>query len=169
MYFMAYLASPAHNMHIVRGADGLPPDPRYMATEEYLRPADRPEEWHHPWGSVHEAFAQTLDEVVISSEFCPFVVESAAYRHIIEATDKVMNHMLTPAEATAAMQCLVNEEIRRSLAERPELLPLYNERLATQKRIDALRARGEKVPLSWITNDYWRRYYTLHGLADETK
>ena len=166
MYFMAYLASDEYNMTIVRDADALPPNPKFIKTEEFLRPPDRPEEWQHPWGSVHEVFANIIEEIIISSEFCPFILETEAYRHIIETTNKFMNHMLTLEEATALMQRLINAEIQRSLAENPALLSRYNERLATQKQIDNLRARGEKVPLSWITNPYWRKYYTIYNLTE---
>ena len=60
-------------------------------------------------------------------------------------------------------------EIRRSLDEDPDLLPLYEVRLATQAKIDDLRARGEKVPLSWISNPQHRRWYVFNGWADEEK
>jgi multiple sugar transport system substrate-binding protein len=168
-YFMAYLASEEYNMNIVNDGDALPPNPEVTKTEEYLRPADRPEEWHHPWGSVHETFAELMAELGVAPEFSPFVLDAVADRFINEATDKYMNKMLTLEEATANMQKLINEEIRRSLGEDPSKQPFYNERLAVQKQIDELRAAGEKVPLSWITNPYWRHYYILHNLAEETK
>ena len=36
----------------------------------------------------------------------------------------------------------------------------------TQDMIDARRARGEKVPLAWITNPFHRRYYMEMGGAE---
>jgi len=168
-YFMAYLASEEYNMNIVIDGDALPPNPVYTKTEEFLRPKDRPEEWQHPWGSVHETFVEIMGELGISPEFSPFVLDAVADRYIWEITDKYMNNMLSLEAATAHMQQRINEELQRSLQEDPGKVPLYEERVALQKQIDELRARGELVPLSWIANPYWRYYYTLHKLADETK
>ena len=168
LYFMMYLTSEEYNMNLVRDGDALPPNPKFLKTEEFLRPADRPEEWQHPWGSVHETFANIMAGA-IETEFSPFVLEATAGRIFAETGDKYMNNMLTLEESTAAMQRLINEEIQRELEESPSRLPRYRERVETQKRIDALKARGEKVPLSWITNPYWRNYYKLHGLADEAR
>lgn len=161
-YFMAYLTSEEYNMNIVNDADGLPPNPVYTKTEEYRKPKDRPEEW-----GVHEAFADIMEDLGVSPEFSPFVLDSVASRFINETTDKYMNDKMSLAEATANMQRLVNEEIQRSLKEEPAKKPLYEERLTLQQKINGLRAEGKKVPLSWITNPYWRKWYTHHNLADE--
>lgn len=168
-YFMAYLASEDYNMNIVNDGDALPPNPVYTKTEAFLRPKDHPEEWQHPWGSVHETFVNIMEELGVSPEFSPFVLDTVAQRYVTETTDKYMNNMLTLEETTAHMQRLINDELQRSLDEDPTLKPIYKERLVVQDRIDDLRAKGEKVPLSWITNPYWRFYYTTHNLADTTK
>jgi len=168
-YFMAYLASDEYNMNIVMDADSLPPNPEATKTEAFLRPPDRPEEWQHPWGSVHEIFANLMTELGIAPEFSPFVLGNVADRFVADSIEKYMNNMVTVEKATSDMQRLINDELERSLNENPSLRPEYERRLAVQKQIDGLRARGEKVPLSWISNPYWRYYYTLHNLADETK
>ena len=168
-YFMAYLASKEYNMNIVNDGDALPPNPIYTKTEEFLYPKDRPEEWTNSWGSVHGTFANIMEELGISPEFSPFVLDSVAERYIRETSDKYMNNMLTLEASTAHMQKLITDELKRSLEEDPSIVPLYEQRVALQQQIDALRAAGEKVPLSWITNPYWRHYYLTHNLADETK
>jgi len=65
-YFLTYLTSEEYNMNLVRDGDALPPNPKFIKTEEFLRPADRPEEWQHPWGSVHAVFAELMEEIVIA-------------------------------------------------------------------------------------------------------
>ena len=69
-------------------------------------------------------------------------------------------------QALADLEREMAAEIRRSLDEDPDLLPLYEARLAAQAEIDALRARGAKVPLSLISNPYHRRWYVFNGWAD---
>ena len=162
--FLAYLASEDYNMNIVRDADALPPNPKYTQTEEYLRPKDRPEEW-----GVHGPFVDTMNEDAVANEFSPFILDSVAERFRIETIDKYMNDKMSLDECVAHIDSLMEDEIRRSLAEEPEKRPLYEERCRTQAEIDAMRARGEKVPLSWITNPYWRKWYVHHGLADAAK
>ena len=168
-YFMAFLASEAYNMNIVVDADALPPNPEFTKTEAFLRPPDRPEEWQHPWGSVHGVYADIMEELGVPLEFSPFVLDVMASRIISETTDKFMNKMLSSRDATALMQKLINDELRLSLLEDSSKVPLYEERLARQKEIDRLKANGEKIPLSWITNPYWRKWHTLNNLVDETK
>ena len=168
-HFMAFLASDEYNMGVVLDGDAQPPLPEYSKTPEYLRPADHPEEWQTPWGSVHGAFAEMMDELAVSPEFSPFVLDAVANRLFGECADKHMNNMLGLNETTALIQRLVNDEILRALGEDPAMRALYNERLATQAKIETLRARNEKIPLSWITNPYWRRHHALRGLIDEAR
>ena len=163
-YFLAFLASEDYNMNIVRDGDAMPPNPKYTEIEEFKHPPDRPDEWGY-----HEAFPKAMAEIAVPQESTPFGVDNEINRLINKALDYHINNRKTAAEALAELDEQIAAEITRSLEEDPDLVPFYEDRLATQKRIDALRAADQPVPLSWISNPYWRKWYLHKGWADETK
>ena len=162
--FLAYLASEEYSAIITDDADALPPRPDFATHPEFLDPPGRPEE-----RGVHERFAKAVETDAISPEFSPFVLDSVVRRIIAETQQKYLNDLLSLDDTVATMDRLIRAEFERALQEEPDKLPLYQERCEIQKKIDDLRARGEKVPLSWIANSYWRKWYTLHDLADATR
>ena len=102
----------------------------------------------------------------VPGESSPFVIDDVVNRLLEKAQDYHINNLKTAEEALADLEREMAAEIRRSLDEDPDLLPLYEARLAAQAEIDALRARGAKVPLSLISNPYHRRWYVFNGWAD---
>lgn len=162
-YFQAYLASEDYNMNIVLDADALPPNPKVTETEEYLRPKDYPNEW-----GCHEAFSDAAREIGIAYSNSPFVLSDTANRIIIEAEEGAMTRKreLSPRAACAMAEERVNEKIALRLEQNPRLRPLYEERLAIQERIDRYRREGKAVPLEWISNPFYRKYYVFKGWAE---
>jgi multiple sugar transport system substrate-binding protein len=160
-YFLAFLASADYNMNIVRDADALPPNPEFIELEEFRRPPDHPEEW-----GCHEAFSGAMKTIAVAGESSPFVVDDVVSRIFGKALDYHLNNLKSAEQALADAEEEVRYEIRRSLGEDPDLVPLYEARRRTQEKIDALRAQGRKVPLSWISNVYLRRWYEFNGWAD---
>lgn len=163
-YFLAFLASEDYNQNIVADADALPPDPTRTQLEAFRKPKERPDEW-----GCHEAFSEAMDTIAVPGESSPFVIDDVVNRLLSKAQDYHINNLKSAEEALADLEREMAAEIRRSLDEDPDLLPLYEARLATQAKIDALRARGEKVPLSWISNPQHRRWYVFNGWADVEK
>jgi multiple sugar transport system substrate-binding protein len=159
--YLACLASEDYNRHIGADGDSLPPDPRYSQTEAFRHPKDRPDEW-----GVHAALAEAMETIAVPGESSPFVIDDVVNRLLEKAQDYHINNLKTAEQALADLEREMAAEIQRSLDEDPDLLPLYQARLATQAKIDDLRARGEKVPLSLISNPYHRRWYVFNGWAD---
>ena len=160
-YFLAFLASDDYNMNIVRDADAMPPNPKYTEIEEFNYPKDYPDEWGN-----HEMFPKAMREIAVPQESTPFGVDNEINRLIGKAYEYHLNRRKSAEEALVELETQVNAEIARSLQEDPDLVPLYEERIATQKEIDELRAKGELVPLSWISNPFWRKWYQHQGWAD---
>ncbi len=161
LYFMAYLASEDYNMNIVLDADALPPNPKYTELEEFKRPKDYPEEW-----GCHEPFSEAMQTIAVPMESSPFVIDQVVDRLINKAQDYYMNDLKTVEKALTDLDADITFEIERSLEENPELQEMYDERLRTQAKIDELRAKGEKVPISWIDNVFLKRWYEFNGWAD---
>ncbi len=159
--FLAYLASADYNHLIVDDADALPPNPAYVDSEAYLKPPKYPNEW-----DVHNVFSRTAQTIAIGGSFSPYVLDSIARRHITQAEDAFMNDKLTAEEAGEQATARVNAEIERTLKENPALRDQYEQDVARQKKIDALRAQGKPVPLDWIDNPFHRVYYQAQGWAE---
>ena len=154
MLFLAYLASERYNQQIVRDADALPPNPKYTRTPDYLRPVKYPNEW-----GTHEAFSEAAQTIAIGGVYSPFVLPEIVARIEKDSLDLMMNGGVSPGAAAAETQRLVLAEIRRSLEEQPELRARYRELRERQGRIDDLKARGEPVPMDWIENPFYQRWY----------
>jgi multiple sugar transport system substrate-binding protein len=236
-YFLAYLASEAYNMNIVRDADALPPNPAfttiaayrqplpllpdlseffdyskeekaklqafsqtfYAVTDTYPRdqeldakrfpappkPASMTqtdyeealakfrarynlllENYQEEW-DCHEAFAEAMHDIAIPGSSSPFVLNAVAQRLVNEAVEGYMSDKIESAEATAQLMAeTVNEEIVRTLEEDPSLAKQYDRLCKTQEQIDEYRAAGKKIPLTWITNPFYRTYYVAQGWAE---
>ena len=78
-----------------------------------------------------------------------------------------MAHLASPAEAGRETADRINAEIDRNLEESPTLRARYDERAALQAKIDQHRAEGRRVPLEWIKNPFYKRYYVYMGWSDQ--
>jgi multiple sugar transport system substrate-binding protein len=161
--FLSFLASESYNMQVVESADALPPNPAFVELDVYRRPPEYPNEW-----GTHRAFSDAAQRYGIANDESPFVSVVTVARLISDGRDKVLTDppMASAEVAAAGVAKAVNNEIQLSLNESPVREQLYQELCETQKLIDARRARGEKVPLAWITNPFHRRYYLEMGWAE---
>lgn len=162
--FMQYLASDPFNRLIVRLADSLPPVPRYAEMDEFLHPPGRQNEW-----GVHGAFAQAARETGILVSKSPFVIQSVVYRMELEAYESVLAGRLTPQQAAQHTADRINAEIALTISHDDRQRARYEERLVLQRRIEAKRAAGEKVPAAWVTDSFHQAFYKAHGWLEEAK
>ena len=158
--FQAYLASEDYNMQIVRDADALPPNPKYTDSEAYRNPPDYPNEH-----GLHEKFTDAMFDIAVPSSVSPFILPSRVSRYVNATRDDHMNDLADIDTAMDEAAMLIRNEIQRTLEEAPQLQAEYDRRVALQKKIDDLRSRGEKIPLEWISNPFYRKYYVDMGWA----
>jgi multiple sugar transport system substrate-binding protein len=161
LYFMQYLTSRDYNMLIVNDADSLPPNPEYVNDPEFLDPKDHPNE-----KGVSKAFSDAAYNLAIASSYSPFVLDTIFLLNDTAMRDLCLNDQLTPAQAAQREAERVNDEIQRSLTANPSLQPWYDRLVQQQKQIETYRAAGKKVPLAWITDPFWKRYYVFKGWSD---
>ncbi|HOF18603.1 MAG TPA: ABC transporter substrate-binding protein [Phycisphaerae bacterium] len=161
-WFLAFLASKEYNDNIVADADSLPPDPAATTTEAFLHPPEHPNEW-----GTHEAAARSAQTIAIVESRSPFIEPTSVGRIVNVRIQEVMTGRATPAQAAKDIAERVNEEIQRPLAESPSLRARYEELTALQEKIDQYRREGKRVPLDWIKNPFYRRYYVHKGWAQE--
>jgi len=159
-WFLQYLASEAYNMQIVRDADALPPNPKYVDLDLFKYPPEHPNEWDAETGqSVHTAFSTAAITIGIGGTYSPFVLPAVVRRIEGEQRDKFMNDLLTAEHAAAETERLVEAELQRSLTEQPKLRPRYEKLLLQQVEIDRLKAEGKPIPTGLVTNPFYKRYY----------
>jgi len=161
-YFLAYLASEDYNMNIVMDADSLPPNPVFTKREEFLKPKKYPNEW-----GCHEMFVRAALDIAVASSRSPFVLPTVCMRHIRFYEDQFINDRVTADDTARLVTIRVNEEIERSLLENPGLQPLYKEQVEIQKKIEIYRRAGKKVPSSWLSNPFHKKYYRDMGWIEE--
>ena len=107
--------------------------------------------------------------IAIGRPQCPFMPIDPTDVIKQRTLEKVLNGLASPREAAAQAGRLVNGEIARKVADSDRLRRKYEHLLEIQERIEASRAQGRQVPLSWITNPFHRRYYLHRGWAyDDT-
>ena len=160
-YFLEFLASEDYNMQIVRDCDAMPPNPAYTQLEEFLYPPQYPNEWE-----CHQAYADALRDIAISLSYSPFVLPGIESRIRRQTHELFMADQLSAQEAAQRMADLINEEVQRTLNDKSELQRRYDQLCARQLQIDELRASDKKVPLDWIENPFYRRYYQAQGWAE---
>jgi hypothetical protein len=156
--FLAFLASEDYNMQIVENGDALPPNPRYTLTDAYLRPQKYPSEW-----GIHEKFSKRALTISIARSVSPFVYDETVRRLEKLMFEGFINDFYTAEETSRLLEDRLNESIQLNLKSHSELRAEYDRRMALQKKIDERRVRDLPVPLSWIDNPFYRRYYEEQG------
>lgn len=182
LLFLSYLASKDYNDCIVADGDSLPPNPEYLKTPEFLEPAKYPLE-----KGCHEPFAKSAMEFAIAKDYSPFMPPGRMIEAISLYRDKFMNNQCSAARTAADTQNAINVEITRTVSERPYLQGEYSRRCDVQKQIDermkvwlkidelekarksvpqSLRESAKKIPLDWLYNPFYRKYYQHKGWAE---
>ena len=160
--FLQFLASEPFNLLIARSGDSLPPVPKYVHTEEFLHPANHPNEW-----AAQEVFTRVAPEIGIATARSPFVISGVVYRTDTQIAQSVIAGQLTPEEAGREHAALLNAEIARSIRSNDKLRTRYEDLLKVQQKIDERRAQGLPVPLAWISNPFHQTYYKAMGWLEE--
>ncbi len=158
--FLAFMFSKEYCMHIVKSGDGLPPNPEYTETKEFLRPPDHPNEW-----GCHETFLNAAKNIGIVQSFSPYVLPVVVQKIEHNTLSEVMNDRTSPQEAAAEAEKKINLEIKRTLSEFKDLRKEYDRQCNIQTKINRLRSEGKPVPLEWIKNPFHRQWYIHKGWA----
>lgn len=157
-YFFAYLASEEYNRLILADGDSLPPNPAFLKDPDFLSPKGFENEW-----SLHSNIARLSTEIGVGREYSPYVLAVNCDRRIRNALDRFLSDILSAEDATAEMGRGVDEEIQAFVKRHPERKERYLRALDAQKVIDAIKARGEKIPLDQVENAFLKKYYRATG------
>lgn len=163
--FLAFLASESYNTQIVEDADALPPNPAFTQLDAFRYPPEHPNEW-----GTHEAFSDAAQRFGIANDESPFVPVVTVMRLMSDGRDKVMTDppMASAEQAAREVAEAINAEIELSLTESESRQALYDTLCKRQAEIDRRRSVGAPVPLEWITNPFYQKYYVAMGWAERS-
>jgi len=164
-YFFAFLRSEEYSLHVVKDADSMPPLPSMLERKEFLEPSAWPNEW-----ALQKAYAHATRDLAIGFEISPFLPPTINSLKM-KAGAAFMSGVGTAEEAARQMYEGNLEEMAKYVARNPDRKKAYLAAVALQEKIDARKARGEKIPAEWIANNFLRKYYLDTGKAfwKETK
>ncbi|MBL8994731.1 MAG: hypothetical protein JNM63_15400, partial [Spirochaetia bacterium] len=156
--FLKYFLTDDYFNQMVADANGLPIQSLAFKNESFAHPP----RWTNEW-NFHEGFAQALSTWCTPSECGPILlildVNRAEQR---EFGGWEVRHY-TAREAWERFNTALQERIRVRTSGSPQLLEKYKALMKRQAEIDALKARGEKIPEEWISNPFLKRYYRDTG------
>lgn len=159
--FVGFLRSPEYNMHVVRDSDGIPPSPKYMDTEEYMHPVGLTNEW-----AVHAGNKKIANEYAFSRDISPFALFQKYNRVENLTVQGFINDLHTAEETARRVHEAVEDELARYMKVHPDQQAAFAAALEKQKKIDAIKASGKKIPLAMVDNPFLKAYYTKMGLGE---
>ena len=107
----------------------------------------------------YEDVVRVCEQIGIPYTASPYVLFSVYSRLDDEACQRYTAGLCSAEEAASRAADEINDEINETLAQQPALRARYETMVVRQQEIDARRQRGEKVPLAWIENPFYRHYY----------
>jgi multiple sugar transport system substrate-binding protein len=157
--FFAYLSDKEYNDYIIRGSDGLPPNPKYaLNNPEYLRPEKYPNE-----GNTHERELKWAMTIALPDSYSPYY-KSTGMDWLKYAMEKYFNSLCNAEEAAAETEDRINATIKTTINANEHLKKRYLQDCKLQKKIDECKKKGQKIPASWIKNPYYLAYYASKGM-----
>ncbi|MCF7687019.1 MAG: ABC transporter substrate-binding protein [Cephaloticoccus sp.] len=164
--FQQFLTSEPFNLLVAESGDSLPPVPKYVHTDAFMRPPEHPEEWE-----LAKVFTQAAPSIGIAICRSPFVPSDVITRSNTGIDSSMLELVLadrvTPEDAGRLVAQRIDQEIALNIEHDAELRAEYERLTAVQARIDALRAAGRKVPAALITNPFHLAYYRAQGWLEE--
>ncbi len=164
MLFFQYLADKDYNDLIIRTGDGLPPNPKYaIDNPDFLAP-----KYYQNEGNLHANELKWALSIAYAMPYSPYV-PTEGRNWIGYSLERFSAGQSTAEEAVVYGQKRYTDEFQETIKRNPELRAKYLADLEVQKKIDALKKEGKKIPLSWIKNPFYKGYYMAKGMAYDDK
>ena len=160
--FLQFLASKPYNQYIVDGADGLPPNPEIVEQEMKDIQIQRPNE--RDCSELESSWARTI---ALPSFYSPYV-KAGSTNWLQNGINRFFNNRSSLDDALKYIQDRYNQEIEISKNANPVMMEAWKKDWALQEKIDACKKEGKKIPVEWIKNPFYVKYYRDRGMLDET-
>lgn len=156
--FIEFLSSLEHGLLVCDGADSMPAVPEVLNRDELLKPVGFTNEWPY-----HQVSAKVLAEISLGQELSPFVDPNEMGRTIGKLYQSFDNGLLDAEALSKQITDVGRQAFGKYLARHPELAAKYEAACQKQRDIDALKAKGEKIPLALVDNPFFKGYYKATG------
>ena len=159
--FLLFLACKEYNETIIRNSDGLPPNPKWAENNpEYLNPPG----WENE-GDLHKNELKWARSIAIPESLSPYY--PLADNKIGYAYERITSGLSSAEEALEIGNRAIEHTIRETVAGTASLRENYKRDCELQKKIDACKAAGKKIPAAWIKNPFHLKYYRETGRLAE--
>lgn len=160
--FLEFLASEDYNKLIVHDADGNPPNPQYLESEDYLNPPDYPNEW-----GIHAVFKDSSYKGIPES-LSPYHRPSDKGRIWYDTFDRWQAGLIdTPefqVEVKDSFDFYKEQYLKNADSELKKDYKYWSE---VQLKVDQALSRGDRLKKEWIRNPFYLAYYQHLGLIIE--
>lgn len=161
LLFLEFLASREYNQYIIDMADGLPPNLDVVRDSIPEIEKQRPNE--RDTSALEFQWAETI---AIPGNWSPYV-KTGTTNWLQNSLNRYFNDRATLEEAVAFLEDRYNFEIENSKEANPKVMKQWEEDWAIQQKIDEYKKLGKKIPVQWIKNPFYVKYYRAKGMLDE--
>ena len=174
--FLEFLASDDYARQLIVEPDSLPPNPHMIDPANpdsalFYRPNRRIPAMgdrnvlDYEW-PVNPVFEKAAWEWAVGTNYSEFVLPNVASRIETDAYKDFIAGSMTAEQASQRITMAINAEIVRTIAANPLLQKRYEELVARQAQITAYRGAGRKVPVGWLEDPFYQRYWLRRGWAE---
>ena len=160
--FLLFLASREYNELLIRSSDGLPPNPTIVSADMKEIATKRPNE--HDSNELEFTWARTI---ALPNYYSPYV-KTGSTNWLQNGINRYFNRRSSLDETLQYIEDRYNSEIELSKQAIPAMMKAWEEDWALQQKIDAFKKEGKKIPVEWIKNPFYVKYYRDRGMLDES-
>ena len=160
--FLQFLSDREYNKYIVDGADGLPPNPNVV--EDVIREVGKIYPNEHDSSDLEFLWAKTIALPPPNSPY----VKAGSVNWLQNGINRFFNRRDTLDGVLTYIEDRYNQEIEISKDANPAMKKQWEKDWEIQKKIDEYKREGKRIPVKWIRNPFYVKYYRDKGMLDES-
>ena len=160
--FLQFLSDREYNRYIVENADGLPPNPNLVG--DVMNEVGKRYPNERDCNDLEFQWARTIALPGPSSPY----VKTGSTNWLQSGINRFFNNRSSLDETLAFIEARYNQEIEISKDANPAMKMQWEEDWKIQQKIDEYKKEGKKIPVGWIRNPFYVKYYRDKGMLDES-
>ena len=160
--FLQFLSDREYNRYIVENADGLPPNPHLV--EDVMNEVGKNYPNERDCNELEFLWAKTI---ALPLPACPYV-KTGSTNWLQSGINRFFNNRSTLDETLAFIEERYNQEIENSKDANPAMKRQWEADWKIQRKIEEYKKEGKKIPVGWIRNPFYVKYYRDKGMLDES-
>lgn len=160
--FLQFLSDREYNRYIVENADGLPPNPNLV--EDVMNEVGKNYPNERDSNDLEFLWAKTI---ALPHPASPYV-KTGSSSWLQNGINRFFNNRDTLDGVLTYIQDRYNQEIEISKDANPAMKRQWEADWKIQQKIDEYKKEGKKIPVGWIRNPFYVKYYREKGMLDES-